>query len=78
MESSDDEIRAYASKLEAEGKGGEAFLLLSQHNLLDYCPRMHLRAVHLPCGTRGECFGGNCPKLPKNAKFRFNYNKPFA
>lgn len=78
MESSDDEVRAQASKLEAEGKGGEAFLLLSQHNLLEYCPRMHLRAVHLPCGTRGECFGGNCPRLPKDAKFRFNYNKPFA
>lgn len=78
MDFSEEDIRAQAAELEANGKGREAFMLLSKYNLLEYCSRMHLRAVHLPCGTRGECFGGNCPKLPKNAKFRFNYNKPFA
>lgn len=78
MEISEEDIRTQAAELEANGKGGEAFNLLSKHDLLEYCPRMHLRALHLPCGKRGECFGGNCPRLPKGAKLKFNYNEPFA
>ena len=78
MEISEEDIRTQAAELEANGKGGEAFMLLSKHNLLDYCPRMHLKALHLPCGKRGECFGGNCSRLPKGAKLKFNYNEPFA
>lgn len=65
-------------RLQAENKGREAFILLSKHGLLDYCPRLHLRAINLPCGKRGECFGGNCPRLPEGAKLKFNYNEPYA
>lgn len=78
MEISEEDIRTQAAELEAAGDGRGAFILLSQHGLLEYCPRMHLRALHLPCGKRGECFGGDCPRLPKGAKLKFNYNEPFA
>lgn len=36
---------------------------------LQECPRLHCKAVHLPCGQREECFGAPiCPKVP--ARFR--------
>ncbi len=41
----------------------------AQRGLLLECPRMHLRALQLPCGNRPECFGfPRCPHCPKGAK----------
>lgn len=72
----EEEIRELAQKLRDEGRGKEAFLLLDEHGLLEYCPRLHLKAFKLPCGERGECEGGECPKRPAKMKFRHHYNHP--
>ena len=72
------EIRKESKRLIKEGKKKEAFLLLYEHDLLPYCPRLHLRALKLPCGEREECFGGKCPNLPKGAVFRIRFNAPYG
>ena len=72
----EEEIRELAKKLQEEGKGKEAFALLADNNLLEYCPRLHLRAIKLPCGERGECEGGECEKRPAVMKFKHHYNHP--
>ena len=65
--------------LKKKNKTNDLFQFLKEHNLLKYCPRLHLRAMELPCGTREECFCGYCPNLPKDAKpIQFNFNEPFA
>lgn len=72
------EIRKESKRLIKEGKKKEAFLLLYEHDLLPYCPRLHLKAFKLPCGEREECFGGHCPNLPKGAVFRIRFNAPYG
>ena len=65
--------------LKKENKINDLFQFLKAHNLLKYCPRLHLRAMELPCGTREECFCGYCKNLPKDATpIQFNFNEPFA
>ena len=72
-------IQSKITKFKNDNKGFELFQFLKAHNLLKYCPRLHLRAMELPCGTREECFCGHCPNLPKDAApIQFNFNKPFA
>lgn len=37
-------------------------------DMKDYCARMRLKATHLPCGERVECFRyGRCSRVPKDA-----------
>ena len=64
-------IQSKITKFKNDNKGFELFQFLKAHNLLKYCPRLHLRAMELPCGTREECF---CDAVP----IQFNFNKPFA
>ncbi len=47
----------------------------------DYCPRMKVKAMHLPCGEREECAG--CERSPEFLKYQRrkqkkqeNVNKP--
>ena len=76
---SEEYIQSKISNLKKENKISELFSFLEKHNLLKFCPRLHLRAMELPCGTREECFCGYCPNLPKDAvPIQFNFNEPFA
>lgn len=76
---SEDYIQSKIKELKNGNKINDLFQFLKSHNLLKYCPRLHLRAMELPCGTREECFCGYCPNLPKDAvPIQFNFNEPFA
>ena len=51
------------------GSVDRAVSLLAENNLLQECPRLHVRQLRLPCGQRNECFGvERCPMCPATAK----------
>lgn len=72
-------IQSKISNLKKENKISELFSFLEKHHLLKFCPRLHLRAMELPCGTREECFCGYCKNLPKGASRPvLSFNEPFS
>lgn len=62
--------KARKKQLRQESKtNSTAFVeLAALSGQLRECPRLHTKALHLPCGQRAECFGVNrCSQCPPDA-----------
>lgn len=47
-------------------------IIVANDGEMEYCPRMHVRMVNLPCGQRPECWGGNnCERAKSKGVKRF-------
>ena len=47
-------------------------IIVANDGEMEYCPRMHVRMVDLPCGQRPECWGGNnCERAKSKGIKRF-------
>lgn len=50
-------------------------IIVANAGEMEYCPRMHVRMVNLPCGQRPECWGGNnCERAKSKGVKRFFNN----